>query len=364
MSIEGYPPLVELSRSVDEDKAVAPDGLSEQLGKFLSPDFPMEDLARQATELTRQHFAPEGEKKQQILLYAPLYVSSYCLNHCVYCGFREPEQIERRHLSVDEALAQAEILEDRGFRHILLVAGDCPQLTTTEYYAEIIRKLVARGVCPAVEIAPQPTDSYAALAAAGVCGVTLYQETYNKQLYAMYHPQGSKTSYDWRLEGLQRAAEAGIRRLGLGILLGLGDPREELPAMVRHAEYLRSRFPDCTIALSLPRIHAAPKDFDPPYPVDDETFVRMYCALRLAFLEATLVLSTRESAALRSRLVNICITQLSAGSSTQPGGYAIDEEPCGQQFPVTDDRTPDEVADWLCNAGFTVTWEMGHRADG
>ena len=110
--------------------------------------------------------------------------------------------------------------------------------------------------------------------------------------------------------------------------------------------------------------HVAPQDFDPPYPVDDETFVRMYCALRLTFPEATLVLSTRESAALRSRLVDICITQLSAGSSTQPGGYALDDQPYGKQFPITDDRTPDEVADWLGDAGFAVTWEMDHGADG
>jgi 2-iminoacetate synthase len=160
------------------------------------------------------------------------------------------------------------------------------------------------------------------------------------------------------LEGLERAAEAGARRLGLGILLGLADPREDLAAMARHAAYLVARFPECRIAFSLPRIHQSPAGFTPPYAIDDETLVRMYCALRLTFPHATLVLSTRESAALRNRLADICITQLSAGSSTQPGGYADDDRPCGQQFPVTDRRTPEEVAGWLHAAGFAVSWEI------
>lgn len=325
----------------------------------LDPGLPLEELAGRAAELTLENFPAPATHRRRMLLYAPLYLSSHCVNHCVYCGFRQPHQIERRHLVADEAVRQAEILRQRGFRHILLVAGDFPRLTTTEYFAEIIRALVTRQISPAVEIAPQSIASYARLAAAGACGVTLYQETYNEKLYALYHPRGSKTSYQWRLKGLERAAEAGIGRLGLGILLGLADPREDLLAMIRHAGYLQSRFPERTLAFSLPRIYQAPDGFKPPYPVDDETFVRLYCALRTAFPRAELVLSTREPAWLRNRLAGICITQMSAGSSTVPGGYENgDPQPYGQQFPVSDRRSPREVAQWLRGAGFEITWEI------
>lgn len=346
-----------------------------QAAACLDPRLPLEELADRAAQLTLEQFAlpsaghrerrSDGRPaaRRRMLLYAPLYLSSHCLNHCVYCGFRSPHEIERRHLDCDEALQQAEILRDRGLRHILLVAGDYPRLTTIEYYAAVIRRLAERGISPAIEVAPQTTAAYAELVAAGACGITLYQETYNRELYALYHPCGSKASYDWRLEGVERAAEAGMGRLGLGILLGLADPREDLLAMIRHAGYLRARFPDRTLAFSLPRIHEAPQGFQTPYPVDDETFIRLYCALRVAFPRAELVLSTREPVPLRNRLAGICITQMSAGSSTVPGGYENGAEAgtYGRQFPVSDHRSPAEVARWLEAAGFEIAWSLPAR---
>jgi 2-iminoacetate synthase len=358
----------------------------------LDERYPLAALAEEAERLTRRHFPAPAESSahplltltsenkpqdnisipragaasaplsagRRMRLYAPLYLSSHCLNHCLYCGFRHPHRIKRRHLSPAEAIRQAEMLRGRGFRHILLVAGDFPRLTPTSYFVEILQALRERGIQPAVEIAPQTTSGYVALAAAGAYGVTLYQETYDERLYAQYHPRGPKNWYDWRLEGLERAAEAGIKRLGLGILLGLSEPRRELPALIRHALYLRGRFPDCRLAFSLPRIHETPPGFNPPCPVDDETFVRLYCALRMAFPDAELVLSTREPPELRNRLAEICITQMSAGSSTVPGGYenGAAAKGCGAQFPVSDTRSHQEVAHWLRQRGFTVQWEL------
>jgi len=331
----------------------------------LDPGVPLEELAGQARAITERHFSltepgpAAATRRRRMLLYAPLYLSSHCINYCVYCGFRYPLAIERRHLTLAEALSQADILQGRGLRHILLVAGDFPRLTSTEYFGPILRAMVERGVVPSVEIAPQSTAAYAELARAGALGVTLYQETYDENLYALYHPRGTKASYDWRLEGLERAAEAGMKRLGLGVLLGLCDPRKDLRALLRHGRYLESRFPQCTLAFSLPRIYDAPPDFQVPYPVDDETFVRLYCVLRLAFPQAELVLSTREPPELRGRLAGICITQMSAGSSTVPGGYENGgaAESCAQQFPVSDHRGPAEVAAWLRSAGIEPVWE-------
>ncbi len=329
----------------------------------LDPQTSIDEIAHQAAETSGEHFAPlaaDGATGRRMLMYAPLYLSSHCVNHCSYCGFRHPVGIPRKHLSPAEAFEQARLLLGRGIRHILLVAGEFPSLTSTEYLLEIVDGLTELGVSPAIEIAPQDTASYAALSAAGVCGITLYQETYNEQLYALYHPQGPKRWFDWRLEGLDRAAEAGIGRLGLGVLLGLADPREELMAMIGHADYLHARFPDRTLAFSLPRIYEAPSSFQTPYPVDDETFIRMYCALRAAFPEAELVLSTREPVAIRNRLARICITQLSAGSSTVPGGYEGEESDCstGAQFPISDHRTVSEVTAWLRENGIRPTWDV------
>lgn len=329
--------------------------------RLLDPAVPLEVVTRQAAECTRRQFGASGEASGYwpMLLYAPIYLSNYCINYCTYCGFHHGSAIGRRHLSVEEVLGEAHILARRGFRHVLLVAGDFPSLTSTDYLVEVVRRLVAEGFQPGMEIAPQSTEAYAALREAGVCGVTLYQETYDESLYAGYHPRGTKAFFDWRLEGLERAAEAGIPRLGLGFLLGLADPRNELRAMLQHATYLHARFPDCRLAFSLPRIHEAPAGFTVPYPVADELFVRMYSVLRIAFPEATLVLSTREVPALRNRLAQICITQLSAGSSTAPGGYH-DSGPCeaGEQFPVCDHRTVEEVRDWLDQTGFRPEWKL------
>lgn len=326
---------------------------------WLPPDVPLKDLEDKARELTGREPAVKGSAGDRpVLLYAPLYVSSHCVNHCTYCGFRFPMDIERVQLTLDEVIQQARILKGRGFRHLLIVGGDFPQLTTTAYYGELIDSLVELEISPAVEIAAQSVDSYAELVNAGICGVTLYQETYDERLYPQYHVRGPKSSFHWRLEAQDRAAEAGVQRLGLGILLGLAEPREDLRRMMRHAAYLSRRFPHCSIAFSLPRIHEAPHGFQVPYPVSDDELVRLYCMLRIAFPNANLVLSTREHATLRNRLAKICITQMSAGSSTTPGGYEPNARGGDGQFPVSDCRSPQEVANWLRNEGFTLSWDV------
>jgi 2-iminoacetate synthase len=330
---------------------------------------PLDHVIRRATDLTYEHFGAAdtagatAPPRRRMLLYAPLYVSSECVNFCTYCGFRYPNQIARKHLTVDEVVEQMRILRGRGFQQMLLVGGEFPSRTTAAYYKTLIEALRREGAVPSIEIAPQSTASYAELVAAGAYGLTLYQETYDERLYAEYHVRGPKSSYHWRLESHDRAAEAGVPRLGFGFLLGLADARRDLVAMLRHAAYLSDRFPDRMLAFSLPRIHETPPGFQLAYPVSDADFVRMYCLLRIAFPQAELVLSTREPVALRNRLAKICITQMSAGSSTAPGGYSTAPGGCqrgseglGEQFPVVDQRTPAEVAEWLEAEGLQAAW--------
>lgn len=354
-------------QQVLEDDTFAGEAIT-SLEWCLNADVPLDTVVASARRLTKEHFGAnlpdQGAESASwpIFLYAPLYLSSYCVNHCLYCGFRFPETTPRRLLSADEAVEQVGLLVGRGMRHILLVAGDYPQKTDIDYYVETITAIRRRWpVSLAVEIAPQSTAGYRSLVKAGVIGVTLYQETYDRSLYRTYHIRGPKAHYAWRLEGLERAAEAGMRRLGLGILLGLGDPVSDARAMVRHAYYLKERFPDRRIAFSLPRIHEGPEGFQIPYPVNDETLIRLYCGLRHAMPGAELVLSTREMPQLRDLLAATCITQLSAGSSTVPGGYDemgthFGDEHDGQ-FRVVDRRSVNDVIAVLKSQGHAIIWQ-------
>ncbi len=330
---------------------------------LLDDETPLETVAEQAKSLTIQNFSGsdngcDNATYWRMQLYAPLYVSSYCVNQCLYCGFRAPCAIERRHLSVGEVVDESRYLLERGFKSQLIVAGESPKVTP-EYLSEIMRRLRELQVVPSIEVAPLSVEGYAETVAAGCRGITLFQETFDRDLYAGYHPKGPKSDYDWRVRAIERAAEAGMPRLGYGVLLGLAEPKGELLAMIRHAAALHERFPDRVLAFSLPRIHEGPEGFVIPYRVSDELFIRMYCVLRIVFPKAELVLSTRETAELRNRLAATCITQMSAESSTEPGGYALTREETASfngQFLITDNRSADEVARWLTQNGHRVKW--------
>ena len=219
-----------------------------------------------------------------------------------------------------------------------------------------------RGLSIAIEVAPQSTLGYTRLRAAGASGVTLYQEVYDQPLYAHYHPKGTKTWYDGRLEGPERAAEAGINRLGLGILLGLADPQTEIRALIAHGRYLAARFPSLQLAFSLPRIREAPEGFQAAHPVDETGLIRLYCASPAGVSDGSPGALHPRVARPRDHLARICITQMSAGSSTSPGGYQESATHCTascqrQQFPVFDHRSPAEVAAWLDHPGLEVQWD-------
>lgn len=336
-------------------KAAAPD--------YLRDDYPLAELVAEAARVTAEHFSVFDEKSQarrrRVRFFAPLYVANLCVNHCRYCGFQHDNRIARVHLTHEEISRELDILERRGFKNILIVAGENPQLCTPEYFARISEEIVRRGMSPSVEIAPQTVEGYRTLTDAGCRAVTLFQETYDSELYKIYHPRGPKSSFSWRYETYARAGEGGFDFFGFGFLLGLAPPREELLRMVAQAKSLQERFPLTGISFSLPRIRVAPLGFQPPHPVSDELFVRFYCTLRMLFPEAELVLSTRETEEMRNTLYHSCITYTSAGSQTAPGGYHAEEtgEFSGEQFPITDNRTITEVAAWLESQGMVVEFE-------
>lgn len=311
----------------------------------------LETLARQAQALTRQRFGCTMQ------LYAPLYLSNHCRNACRYCGFRAGQSIARRRLSIAEAVEEGRALAAQGLRDILLVSGDDPGYVSPAYLEELAAALSKSFDFIGVEIYPLQEEGYRRLYAAGIDGVTVYQETYDAVAYAQVHPSGPKHDFAQRLATPERAARAGMRRLGLGALLGLGDWRFETLMLGVHADALVRHHWQTRVAFSFPRIQPAP-GVQPEWfaAVSDRELAQMMLALRLCFPDAGLVLSTREPAALRNGLVPLGITQISAGSRTTPGGYGATEAGA-PQFDVSDDRSVAEVAAWVEAQGFEPVWK-------
>ncbi len=313
----------------------------------------LEDLAQAARDLTWRRFGGTMN------LYAPLYVSNFCVNQCQYCGFSARHRLARRRLSVEEALAEARLIAREGFRDLLLVAGEDQTHISVEYLGELTAKLRQDNLFASVsiEIYPLDLEGYRQLHERGVDGMTLYQETYDRGLYARCHPGGPKADFSARLAIPETAAAAGLRRVGLGALLGLGDWRHETLALGRHAAHLMKYHWRTRLSFSFPRLRPAPEvALTDLHPQSDRELVRMIAALRLCFPDAALFLSTRESARFRDRAVHLGITHLSAGSKTSPGGYGAEAE-ADEQFAVNDDRSPAEVSAMLRRQGFDPVWK-------
>jgi 2-iminoacetate synthase len=315
----------------------------------------LEDLAGAAHRLTLQRFG------RAVRLFAPLYLSNECVSICTYCGFSAGNEIARRTLTVDEAVAEAAALVERGFRHVLLVAGEHARIVSKGYLEEVVRALAP--VVPQLSVEVQVWDeaTYRRLVEAGCDGLIVYQETYDEGTYADVHRLGKKRNAMWRLAAPDRGAAAGMRRLGIGALLGLhGDWRAEALALAAHAEALTRRWWRCEVQVSLPRLRPAAGGFEPADPVDDRSLTQLVCALRLCLPDVGISLSTREPAALRDGLVPLGVTTLSAGSHTEPGGYAGPSE-AEPQFEISDDRSPAEVAEALRRQGYDPVWKDWQR---
>ena len=323
------------------------------LAALLSPaaEARVEELAQAAAALTLQRFG------RAVRLFAPLYVSNACLSTCTYCGFAKDLDVPRRTLTPAEVEAEARLLTGRGFRHLLLVSGEHRVEVSQDYLIEVVRRL--QPFVPSISLETQTwsDDTYARLVAAGAEGVVHYQETYDRARYAETHVAGWKRDYDRRLASTERAAEAGIRRLGIGALLGLAeDWRADVLAVGAHAAFLLRRYWRTEVTVALPRIKPSASGYQPLVPVTDRQYVQALAALRLYEPEAGIVLSTREPAPLRDGLVRIAVTHMSAGSSTEPGGYSHPGE-AQEQFAVSDERTPAEVAAMLTSLGYEPVWK-------
>jgi 2-iminoacetate synthase len=339
----------------------------------------LEELCQRSRALTRRRFG------NVIRLFAPLYLSNECVNNCQYCGFSRDNPILRVTLSVPEMMREARALQEQGFRNILLVAGEHPKFVSEQYLADCVRALREEIPSVSLEVGPMETAQYQPIVQAGADGLVVYQETYDRAVYAAMHTAGPKRDFDWRLETPERAYAAGFRRLGIGALHGLADWRREALSLAAHADYLLRHCWKAQLTISLPRLRPCAGQFEPLTHMGERELTQLVCALRLVFPDAGLVLSTREPARLRDGLIPLGITMISAGSHTEPGGYTgagrekthrtergriVDLAPGASewaaapgttnatgQFDIADDRPPREVEALLRRLGYEPVWK-------
>lgn len=324
----------------------------------------LETMCARSQGLTRKHFG------KTIRLFAPIYLSNECVNICKYCGFSRNNPIPRVTLPVSQVVDETRRLASRGFRSILLVAGEHPKFVSNGYVEEVIRSLLPITPSILLELGPLETEPYRPFVAAGCEGLVVYQETYDQPTYQELHTAGPKRKFFWRMDTADRAYEAGFRRLGIGALFGLYDWRREALALAAHALYLTRRCWKAQISISLPRMRPAAGGFRQSHFMEDREFVQVLCALRLLLPHASIVLSTREPAKLRDGLITLGVTNMSAGSSTEPGGYSsFDEtnwtptgEQKGEQFHISDERPPQVVAEAIRARGYEPVWKDFDRA--
>jgi 2-iminoacetate synthase len=336
-----------------------------------------ETMAQQSHSLTLQNFG------RTMRLFAPLYLSNECINNCRYCGFSRDNPILRVTLTLDEVIAEAQHLARAGFRHVLLVAGEHPKFVSRDYLAQCVRALADDFSSIAIEVGPMETSDYIDIVNAGADGLVVYHETYDRHVYVDLHTSGPKRDFNARLQCLERGYAAGFRRLGLGVLFGLADWRQDAIALAAHTEYLLKHCWQAQITVSLPRLRPAAGDFEPKFSVSDRELAQLVCAFRIAFPQVGIVLSTRESPALRDALMSLGVTMMSAGSHTEPGGYTGQgtdhlhqtirgriitpefqngDQVATSQFDISDERSPGEIAAVLRERGIEPVWKDWDQA--
>ena len=325
----------------------------EKFAALLSPAAAkhLETMAQKAAVLTAQRFG------KVIRFYAPMYISNECTNTCTYCGFTMENKMTRKSLNAEEAEAEVRYLYDRGFRHILIVSGEHQKIVTPEYISMMVD--ICRKYFPSVtiEVAPFSVEAYEGLVAKGVDGLTVYQETYDRETYKEVHLRGKKKDFDWRMTSAERGATAKIRRLNIGVLLGLAaDWRFDSVMNAAHLDFLMKNYWRVQYSISLPRLCESEADYEVKSVVSDRDLTQLMLAYRIAFPDLGINVSTREPETLRDGLIGLGVTQMSAESATEPGGYCNPSEAL-KQFDITDERKVDEIFPILKSRGIEPVWK-------
>ena len=341
---------------------------------LLACDLPdkIEEMYKLANEIKLAFYG------NRIVMFAPLYLSNYCVNGCVYCPYHlKNKHIARKKLTQDEVRAEVIALQDMGHKRLAIEAGEDPVNNPIEYILDCIKTIYSvhhkngdiRRVN--VNIAATTVENYRKLKEAGIGTYILFQETYKKESYLQLHPTGPKHDYDYHTEAMDRAMEGGIDDVGLGVLFGLESYPYEFAGLLMHAEHLEAVHGVGPHTISVPRIKHA-DDIDPSAfdnSLSDELFAKIAACIRIAVPYTGMIISTRESEAVRKKMLDLGISQISGASRTSVGGYTEEERPHDtEQFDVSDQRTLDEVVNWLMQMGFipsfcTACYREGRTGD-
>ncbi|PUV25724.1 2-iminoacetate synthase ThiH [Sphingobacterium athyrii] len=313
----------------------------------------LEQMAVKAQQITQRRFG------KTIQLYAPLYLSNECQNICTYCGFSMDNKIRRKTLNNTELLLEAMALKSMGVNHVLLVSGEANKTVEINYFLRAIELLKPHFAQISIEVQPLELTEYQLLQAAGVYAVLVYQETYHREVYKTYHPKGKKSNFDYRLDTPDRIGQAGIHKIGLGVLLGLEDWRVDSFFTAAHIAYLQKNYWQTRYSISFPRLRPAAGSVAPNFHLSDKHLLQLICAYRLWNENLEISISTRENESFRDHIIPIGVTTMSAASKTNPGGYVVDPQAL-EQFEVSDERDMETIKNQIRKMGYAPVmkdWE-------
>lgn len=311
----------------------------------------MEQMAQLSRHYTQERFG------NTISMYIPMYISNACTNKCVYCGFNHDNPYKRTTLTLDQIEQECKAIKKLGpFENLLIVSGEYPSICGVDYLEQTLQRCRPYFHNLTIEVQPMKAREYERLTHSGLNGVVCFQETYHRDAYKQYHPRGMKSHYDWRLNGFDRMGDAGVHKIGMGVLLGLEDWRADVVMMARHLRYLQKRYWRSRFSVNFPRMRPSESGFQPKSIISDRQLARLTFAFRLFDHDVDISFSTREAPEYRDHILNLGVTSMSAGSQTEPGGYATSPEAL-EQFEVSDERTPSDVAESIRQHGCEPVWK-------
>lgn len=315
----------------------------------------MEQMAALSRRYTLERFG------KTISMYIPMYITNSCTNSCVYCGFNRHNKIERVVLTPAQIEDECKAIRALGpFENLLLVTGENPLVAGPDYIEEALHVCRPYFSNLSMEVMPLKTEDYERLTRAGLNGVVCFQETYNRDRYKIYHPAGMKSNFEWRLNGFDRMGQAGLHKIGMGVLIGLEDWRTDVTMMARHLRYLRKHYWRSRFSVNFPRMRPAAGGYQPNVVMSDRELAQLTFAFRIFDHDVDISYSTREYPSFRDNMMTLGVTSMSAGSKTDPGGYCTYPQSL-EQFAVSDERTPLEVAEAIKKRGYEAVWKDWDR---
>lgn len=312
----------------------------------------IEEMARLSRRFTLERFG------KTISMYIPMYVSNACSNKCVYCGFNHDNPITRTILTMEQVKAECEAIKQLGpFDNLLIVSGEFPSLCGVDYFSKVLMTCRPYFHDLTIEVQPMKQDQYETLVESGLHGVVCFMETYHKPSYQVCHPRGMKSIFEWRLNGYDRMGRAGLHKIGMGVLLGLQpDWRTDAVMLAIHLRYLQRKYWRTRYSINFPRMCPSESGFQPRAVVTDRQLAQLTFAFRIFDHDVDISYSTRESDVFRRNMMSLGVTSMSAGSRTEPGGYASVPDAL-EQFSITDDRSPSAVASDIRAVGYEPVWK-------